>query len=155
MSEPTLDAIHSQLGQILRELGSVGTGQSELHVKVDSVERIVKRVADDRMRDRFDIDRAHRRITSLEHQVALVSQNPAVPDWRPDPREITGTHDLAVIKAQHEEMRAEKKAAEDRRTESGIWWQRQRTLWIMAAFGALCLTAFSACATVAISHFVK
>lgn len=150
-----LDAIHEGIGALLRDVSSLATNQSALHVKVDALSRVVHRIAAERMRDRFDIERAHRRITSLEHQMALVSDKPDVPDWQPDPREITGTHDFAVVKAQHEEMLSQRKAEETRRRDSGIWWKRQRWVWIAAALGVLFSTLLSGCVGYLTIRFIK
>lgn len=152
MSEPALDAIHSALGQILREMASLGTGQTELHVKVDQVIRAVKRVADDQVSVRFDVDRALRRLARAERQIETLSEKPDVPDWRPDPREITGTHDFALIKSQHEEMMRAKRAEEERRIDSGIWRRRQTTVWLVSAIGAVALLVLGGCVTYAVSR---
>jgi hypothetical protein len=82
-----------------------------------------------------------RRLRAMERQLETVSERPEVPDWRPDPREITGTHDYAVIKAQHDEMRA-----------NSQWWQRQVWIWIFAAAGAVFLAGFTGCVAYAVSH---
>lgn len=144
MSDPTLDSIHAGIGALLREVSALGGSQGELHQKVDSVVRIARRMADDRIKDRFDIERAHRRITSLEHQMALVSEKPDVPDWRPDPREITGTHELAEIR------RAAVRAAQhDEIIESRKWWREH--LWL--GVGALFLAAATGCGGYVAAHY--
>jgi len=153
--ESQLGTIHAALGQILREVASNGTSTSGLHVKVDIIAQSFKRLADDRMADRFDIDRHGRRIASLEHQLSLVSAAPAVPDWHPDPREITGTHQFAVIKAQHDELVARVKAEEARQRESGIWWKHQRAVWAAAIIGAVFLVLFTGAVTYAFAHLPK
>lgn len=131
--QPTsAEAYAETMGRILREISTISTSLSALHVKSDIIAQSFKRLADDRMRDRFDIERYGRRIASVEHQLALMSQKPDVPDWKPDPREVTGTHDFNVIKAQFEELREKTKEKERLERDSGIWWKRQRWLWAVA-----------------------
>lgn len=127
-----VEEMSENLGRLVRDISSINTSLSSLHVKSDIIAQSFKRLADDRMEDRFNIERYGRRIAAMEHQMALISQKPDVPDWQPDPREITGTHDFNVIKAQFEEMREKIKEEEKHKRDSGIWWKRQRWLWAVA-----------------------
>lgn len=153
-NDPMLESIQRDIGRVLRELGSLATNQSGLHVKVDTIAQSFKRLADDRMRDRFDLERYGRRIQSLEHQIALISAKPELPDWEPDQRDITGTHDFAVIKAQFEETRGKLKAEEDRKRDSAIWWKRQRWIWIVAILTVFIAGGISGCVTFAVSRAI-
>lgn len=152
MSDEDLSAVHSALGEIAKELSRLNTSHSELHVKVDTVHRVAKRIAADRMTDRIDVDRGLRRTRALERQVESLSEKTAdVSDWRPDPNEITGSHQLAIIKAQHEDMRAKADRDEERRYQSGVWWKRTSTKWLVASIGALSLLALGGCAQYIVS----
>lgn len=151
----TVSSQDEQLGRIMRALAELGESISGLHVKSDIIAQSFKRLADDRMRDRFDLDRYGRRIAALEHQLALVSQKPDVPDWQPDPREVTGTHDFAVIKAQFEEMRMRQAEEEKRKFDSGIWWKRQRWLWIVAALFLVVSTVLGGCSAYVMSKIMQ
>lgn len=146
----------NQMGAILRELGKLNSrldeGLSKLDEKIDSktatILAAVHRIADDRLRDKFDIERGLRRTGALEHQMALVSRGPDVPDWRPDPREITGTHDFAIIKKEHDALLVERKAEEDRQREGRTWTQR----WLFGVAAAILVATVSACLGFAASH---
>jgi hypothetical protein len=83
----------------------------------------------------------------------IVSGEPNSSGWRPDPREITGTHDFVIIKKEHDEMVAAQKAEEDRKRDSGIWWHRQKWLWGMATVIVVFASLAGACVTYAVSHF--
>ncbi len=141
MNDPQLDAIHVALGSILRELATNGSATNDLHVKVDQVHTSVKRLADDRMRDRFDVDRAIRRISRVEHQLAVVSDSPAVPDWTPDPRDITGTHQFEQIKKDFEDRQASQK-----------WWRQQVGKTVLTVAAGLLLASIVGCAGYAIAQ---
>jgi len=154
-AKTVLDRIQEDLGRVLRELGNLSANQSALHVKVDTIAQSFKRLADDRMRDRFDLERYGRRIQNLEHQIALISAKPDLPDWQPDARDITGTHDFAVIKAQFEETRGKLKAEEERKRESMIWWKRQRWVWIAAIFITLFTGGVSGCVTFIVTKAIS
>jgi hypothetical protein len=142
---PSAIELDDQFGRIMRELAELAASVSGLHVKSDIIAQSFKRLADDRMRDRFDLERYGRRIAAIEHQLALVSQKPDLPDWQPDPKEVTGTHDFAVIKAQFEELRTKQAEEEKRKFDSGIWWKRQRWIWIVALLFLFVSTCLGAC----------
>lgn len=148
--------IHIQLGRILREVANLGSSVSALHVKSDMIATTQQRITDDRLRDRFDIERYGRRIASLEHQMALVSsRSDQVPDWKPDPKEVTGTHDFAVIKAEFEKMQAEKAEEEKRKYDSEIWWKRQRWLWVAGFFFIVVNVTIGGCSAYAVNKFTQ
>lgn len=84
------------------------------------------------------VGRYTRRTHAIERQLQTVSEQPQVPDWRPDPREITGTHELAEIR------RAAVRAAQhDDLIESRKWWREHA--WL--AIGALLLALAGGCGT--------
>lgn len=154
-SRPSPIELDDQFGRIMRELADLGASISGLHVKSDIIAQSFKRLADDRMRDRFDLDRYGRRIAALEHQLALVSQKPDVPDWQPDPKEVTGTHDFAVIKAQFEELRSRQAEEDKRKFDSGIWWKRQRWLWAVAVIFLVISTVLGGCSAYFMSKIMQ
>lgn len=90
-----------------------------------------------------DVLRHGRRIRAIERQLETVSEQPQVPDWRPDPREITGTHELSEIRAA-----AVRAARVDEMHASREWWREH--MWL--AIGALLLASITGCAGYAISR---
>lgn len=89
------------------------------------------------------VGRYTRRTHALERQLQVVSEQPAVPDWRPDPKEITGTHELAEIRAA-----AVRAARVDEMHASREWWREH--VWL--AVGALILASVTGCAGYALSR---
>lgn len=145
MSDEDLKAIHNGIGSLLREIAQLSTGHSNLHVKVDQLGTMVRRYADKVVQTAMDTARAHRRINALERQVAIMSERPEVPNWHPDPREITGTHQYETLKAQQDDMLAKQLAEEERRRDSGIWWRRQRVQWAFLIVAAVFSASMAGC----------
>ncbi len=65
-----------------------------VHAKLDAILVSYHRVLRDRLKDRDAIQRHDRRIETLEHQVALLTQaTPNVQSWRPNVADqVTGAH---------------------------------------------------------------
>ncbi len=89
------------------------------------------------------VGRYVRRTHAIERQLQTVSERPEVPDWRPDPREITGTHQLKEIQAA-----AVRAARVDEMHASREWWREH--LWM--AVGALLLATITGCAGYVLSR---
>lgn len=125
----------------------------------------VSRLVEDRRRDRADITRLQsdagrygRRIGAIENQVELVSAAPPmtdVPNFEPDPKEITGTWQFATLKAEHDAIVQKTREEEERKRESAMWWKRQSVVWLVAATGALMLAAISGCVTYAVAQLSR
>ena len=89
------------------------------------------------------VGRYTRRTHAIERQLQAVSEKPDVPDWRPDPREITGTHQLSEIRAA-----AVRAARVDDMHASREWWREHA--WL--AIAALLLAGITGCAGYALSR---
>lgn len=127
--------------QLLRDFLEADAAQRAEGYTLASLHRAVKGIANDRLEDRQRLDRFGRRLKKAEFELARLSEQAEGPDWKPDPREITGTHDLAVLKAQHDEMR------DDQR-----WGRRQRWVVLGAIVAGLALASITGCVTYAIAN---
>ncbi len=142
MHDPQIAEIQTALGSIARDLSKTANATTEVHVKVDQIHSWVKRLTDDRMRDRFDVDRAIRRVARVERQLAVVSDHAStVPDWEPDPRDITGTHQFDQIKRDFEERQATQK-----------WWRQQVGKTVLTIAAGLVLASIVGCAGYALAQ---
>lgn len=129
--------------QLLRDFLEADAAQRAEGYTLASLHRAVKGIANDRLEDRQRMDRFGRRLRSLERENERRSEAEAGPDWKPDPRDVTGTHDLAVLRAQHEEMRDDAK-----------WGRRQRWVVIGGIAAALIVATVSGCASYALTRIV-
>lgn len=117
-----------------------------LHEKQDSMMRALRRVAKDRLEDKSVLARHGRAIKTLQHQVGLLTEAaPNVADWRADPSEITGRHDIRELAKSYAELEERLDEDEERKRESGLWWKRQGWIWAIAVLTILIGTAASGC----------
>lgn len=120
-------------------------------ITIEALYAAVCKVAEDRLADRKAIadtlGRYGRRLRKVEIQLETVSEKPEFPDWRPDPREITGTHDLAVIKAA-----AKREFEHDDLMAKNTWWRENLGKTAFAVVAALVIASLSACITIAMQH---
>lgn len=112
----------------------------------------VRKSATETLKVRQTQARHGNRIGKLEHQVALLSNtNHAVPNWQPDPAEITGTFEYKKLHEKTEELEArldeEAEREREERRESKIWWRRQGWIWAFAIITLLSGGMLNACAT--------
>lgn len=132
----------SRTDKLLREFLEEQAENRAEGVTLKSLHEAVSRVANRQIADAARVDRHGRRIRKLENEVQRLSLNAEGPDWRPDPGEITGTHDLAVIK---NAMKEERK----RRDSDATWWQRKRWEVAIAAFSGAIVLMLGGAGTVA------
>ncbi len=70
------------------------------HEKLDTVLRIQRDTTADRLKDRGTIQRHGRRIDTLEHQVALLTEaSPGLPSWHPNARDVAPSDFEIVLDA--------------------------------------------------------
>lgn len=161
MSDPHLDAK-------LRAFLDADARARDAGITIEALYKVVLAIAEDRLIDRKAamqdraaaaedrrnvaalsdvVGRYVRRTAAIERQLQAVSDRPEVPDWRPDPREITGTHQLAEIQAA-----AVRAAQHDEIVQGRKWWREHAALWTVAAMGALLLAGISGCVAYAVTH---
>lgn len=124
-------------GAVLAELGRLHTKTDRLEGKVDRFGVNLDRVIDDQFRDREENARYRRKTKAHERELERLSEAGDGPDWKPNPADNTGTHDLAVLKKEHDEEREEK--------------IQSRRAWRNAAIGfafALVLATITGCVSV-------
>lgn len=131
--------------KLLRDFLESEAHDREKGVTKGAIYRAVARIADRQNEADQRLDRFGRRLRSLEREAERRSEQEEGPNWRADARDITGTHDLAVIKAQHDEMRADMRS-------DAQWWQRQRWIWAMAIVVALVVGGVTGCVAYAAAH---
>lgn len=127
------------LGRIAGELG-------RLHSKVDALSSLVSRSLNDRLTDREETSRYQRRVKALERETERLSELAEGPDWKRDSNDDTGVNhvnDLRIHRLEEEESR---------RRDSGIWWKRQRWLWIGGIATALLIASVTGCVTYAVTR---
>lgn len=128
---------------VMRELdefrGAVMGELGKLSQKVDATKLAVERVADEQFRREHEQDRYRRRTKSLEGEVERISELVDGPDWKRDPRDVTGVHQVR-------ELQDWRKQQEQERRDSGIWWKRQRWMWAVGIFIALGTAGLIGCA---------
>lgn len=130
-----------------------GVTLKNLHDKVDELRISQGHIANDHIELYQTSKRYGRRIGALEHEVALLNAaNKDIPDWRADPSEITGTHQYKVIQKQQAEFAIKLAKEEQERRDSGIWWKRQRWIWVGAVITAVLIATIAGCSTYVISH---
>lgn len=132
--------LDEQHGQRLR-----GITLEALHAKVDRLHSNQAKLASAIFEAKADQARYSRRVRTLESQVSLLSaRSEAVPDWHPDPAEVTGTHQFHEAQRKMRDQIQVFEDERDRRRDSSTWWRRKRREWIVAALGfaaALFLTS--------------
>lgn len=138
--------------ELLQEMRSLRREVSKLSEKVDGCYAAANRCTTLVIQQNEDRRRHAKRLRQAELQIErLTTTSPAVPDWRPDPAEITGTHQFQKIQAEHEALMKE----EDRRKEYGGWWQRQRWVFIMAIITGLTVAAAVGCTTYVVTNITN
>ena len=109
MPDPKTDrALDDLRGAMMAEFGKVHTKVDRLEGKVDALDGRLDRVIDDHLIEREENARYRRKTKAHEHELERLSAASEGPDWKPNPSDNTGTHELAVLKAQHAEDRADK-----------------------------------------------
>lgn len=116
-------------GAFMAEMGKLARKHDETRAAVD-------RIADRQFEREHEEDRYRRRIKSAESELERISALVEGPNWKRDPRDITGVH--AVYDWQKKE--------DERRRDSGIWWKRQRWLWAVGVVVALATASVIGCA---------
>jgi hypothetical protein len=159
-----------QVDRLLREFLEAQAQERAKGVTLEALQRAVTKLADDRLEDRRALakaladfrddfrglegrvqrvevrqERHGRRIGALEGQVGgLTEAAPAVENWRPDPREVTGTFQFHQLVAEHQERRSDHK-----------WLKRKGVEWLGAALGAITLVGLSAGVSWVVAHWGK
>lgn len=126
--------------QLLRDFLEADAAQRAEGVTLTSLHRSMQKLGDRFLTYEERLDRYGRRLRRLENETQRLSLNDEGPDWKPDPREITGTHDLAVLKKEHDEMRDDQK-----------WSRRQRWIVVGTIAAALTVACISGCVTYAVT----
>lgn len=119
-------------GTVMGEFAKLARKQDELRAAVD---RIAKR----QFEREHEEDRYRRRLKAAEAELERLSALADGPDWKKDPRDITGVHQVR-------ELQEWRKTEEQRRHDSGIWWKRQRWLWAVGVVVALVTASAIGCA---------
>lgn len=138
----TIEKLFEELDQIREEQNSIRT--------------ILKRVAKDRLEDKFKLEVHGRAIKTLQAQVELLTQRtPEVPDWRPDASEITGMHVIKDVQKAQEELEERLMEDERQKRENATWWKRQGWIWVFAIFSLFVGGTMNGCMQLVIRQIDK
>lgn len=133
------------MGELSELRGALMGEIGKLAHKQDDTRRAVDRVADRQLEREHEENRYRRRLKAAETELERVSTTVEGPDWKRDPRDITGVHQVR-------ELTEWRKEEERRRHDSGIWWKRQRWLWAVGIVIALSTAGVIGCAGWVATH---
>ena len=108
MPDPKTEALLREF--LLEDAKARGKGITleALSAKVGRLDDRLGTALDDWLVDREENARYRRKTKAHEREIERISEVMDGPNWKPNPADDTGTHDLAVLKAQHNEDRADK-----------------------------------------------
>lgn len=126
-------ALDELRGAMMSEFGKI-------HTRMDLFDGRLKGVVDDHLEDREVNARYRRKQKALERETERLSEIADGPNWKPNPDDNTGTHDLAVMKGHVDEMRANR-----------TWWRENLGKTALTIAAAIVIAGLTACGTYVIA----
>lgn len=143
MTDDQFSAFRSAImGELIELRGAVMAELGKLTRKHDELRAVADRIASRQFEREHEEDRYRRRLKAAEGELERLSALAEGADWKRDPRDITGVHQLLDWKKQEEQ----------RQRDSGIWWKRQRWIWAVGVAVTLVTAAMVGCAGYVATH---